>query len=214
MAGPISRRLALQLTAVGLACARPAMAAAPAAGVRPDDMTLGDPAAKVTVVEYASASCPHCARFNNNVFPDFRRKYIDTGKVHYVFREFLTQPVEVAMAGFLLARCAGKDKYFSVLDDYFRGQEEMYRTGKAGALINAVGARAGLTAQQINSCLGDEASAQALNNRVTRYANEDGVDSTPTFLINGKKLAGLDHEVNLADLDGAIGPLLGGPRRR
>ena len=214
MAGPISRRLALQLTAVGLACARPAMAAAPAAGVRPDDMTLGDPAAKVTVVEYASASCPHCARFNNNVFPDFRKKYIDTGKVHYVFREFLTQPVEVAMAGFLLARCAGKDKYFSVLDDYFRGQEEMYRTGNAGALINAVGARAGLSAQQINSCLGDEASAQALNNRVTRYANEDGVDSTPTFLINGKKLAGLDHEVNLADLDGAISPLLGGPRRR
>ena len=207
----LRRRTLLILTAA-LALASPALAAFPAA--EPDDMTMGSAKAPVTLIEYASASCPHCARFNNNVFPEFRRKYIDTGKVHYVFREFLTQPVEVAMAGFLLARCAGKDKYFSVLDDYFRGQEEMYRTGKAGALINAVGARAGLTAQQINSCLGDEASAQALNNRVTRYANEDGVDSTPTFLINGKKLAGLDHEVNLADLDGAIGPLLGGPRRR
>ena len=214
MAGLVSRRLALQLAAAGVVCAGQARAAAPAGGVRPDDMTLGDPAAKVTVIEYASASCPHCARFNNNVFPEFRRKYIDTGKVHYVFREFLTQPVEVAMAGFLLARCAGKDKYFSVVDDFFRGQDEMYRTGNAGALINAVGARAGLSAERINACLGDEAAAQALNNRVTRYANEDGVDSTPTFVINGKKLSGLDHETGLADLDGVIGPLLSGSRGR
>src|SRR5665213_2186956 len=84
---------------------------------------MGDPRAKVTVVEYASASCPHCARFNNDVFPAFKAKYIDTGKVRYVLREFLTEPVQVAAAGFLLARCAGKGKYFGALDDFFHGQE-------------------------------------------------------------------------------------------
>ncbi len=204
MTGLISRRLVLQLTAAGVAWAGRA-AAAP---TLPDDMTLGDPRAKVTVVEYASASCPHCARFNNNVFPQFRKKYVDTGKVHYVFREFLTQPVEVAAAGFLLARCAGAAKYFDVLDAFFRGQEEMYRTGQAGKLIADVGAKAGLSGEQIQACLGDEAAADALNARVARYA-KDGVDSTPTFVINGKKLAGLDHEVQLADLDGAIAPFLG-----
>ena len=75
-----------------------------------DEMVLGNPNAKVTVIEYASASCPHCARWNEDVYPAFKKKYVDTGKVKYVFREFLTPPTEVAAAGFLLARCAGKDK--------------------------------------------------------------------------------------------------------
>ena len=213
MAGSISRRLALQLTAAGVVLAGRANAAAPTAAGLPDDMAMGDPKAKVTVVEYASASCPHCAHFNNEVFPDFRKKYVDTGKVLYVFREFLTQPVEIAAAGFLLARCAGPSKYFSVLDDFFRGQEEMYRTGDARALIQGVGTKAGLTQAQIEACFDDEAAAKALNDRVMRNAAKDGVNSTPTFVINGKKLDGLDHEVRLADLEGAIAPLLKARRR-
>ncbi|MDB5447797.1 MAG: dsbA, partial [Phenylobacterium sp.] len=84
-----------------------------AAGSAQGDMSLGPPDAKVKVVEYASASCSHCARFNNEVFPAFKAKYVDTGKVNYTLREFLTPPEEVAAAGFLLARCAGKDKYFT-----------------------------------------------------------------------------------------------------
>jgi protein-disulfide isomerase len=90
-----------------------------------DDMTMGDPKAAVKMVEYASASCSHCATFNNTVFPAFKAKYIDTGKVGYTFKEFLTPPVEVAAAGFLTARCAGKDKYFSVVDAIFRAQNEV-----------------------------------------------------------------------------------------
>jgi protein-disulfide isomerase len=131
-----------------------------------------------------------------------------------VFREFLTEPVEVALAGFLLARCAGKDKYFSVLDDFFRGQEQMYRSGDAGALINSVGTKAGLTSDRIGACLGDQAAADALHARVERYAKEDDVDSTPTFVINGRKLSGLTHEVGLADLAQVIDPLLGKSARR
>jgi protein-disulfide isomerase len=177
-------------------------------------MSLGDPKAKVVVIEYASASCPHCARFNNNVFPEFKKKYVDTGQVRYVLREFLTQPVQVAAAGFLLARCAGPEKYFQVIDDFFHGQAQMYETGDAKSLILSVGAKAGLTEPQIQACLSDQTAAQKLNQRVERYVQKDKVQSTPTFVVNGKALPELNHEVSLADLDAAIAPLLTKPRRR
>ena len=207
MSRPLNRRLAL-IAAAGLLVAGPALAALTDPNLAPEDMTLGNARAKVTVIEYASASCPHCARFNNNVFPAFKAKYVATGKVHYVFREFLTQPVEIAAAGFLLARCAGKAKYFSVLDDFFHQQSKIYDTGDAKAVINAVGAKAGLSEADVQACLANETAAKALNDRVQRYVAA-GIDSTPTFVINGKALDYSGHEVNLADLDGAIGPLLG-----
>ena len=185
-----------------------AAASTPEPLVRPDDMTMGNAKAKVTVVEYASAACPHCARFNNNVFPSFKKKYVDTGKVRYVYREFLTEPVPVAAAGALLARCAGKAKYFGVLDDFFHGQAQAYETGDVRGLLVSVGKKAGLSEDQVKACIDDDAAAKALNDRVEHWANAEGVDSTPTFVINGKKLADLDHEVVLADLDAAIGPLL------
>src|ERR1700744_6017788 len=124
-----SRRQVLTAAlAAGALIATPVLGAAVMAPST-DDMSLGNPDARVTVIEYASASCPHCAHFNNEVFPAFKAKYIDTGRVHYVFREFLTAPAEIAAASFLIARCAGRDKYFSVLDSIFRGQEQMYATG-------------------------------------------------------------------------------------
>ena len=165
------------------------------------DMAMGNPAAKVTVVEYASASCPHCAEFNNEVFPAFKAKYIDTNKIHYVFREFLTPPAEVAASGFLIARCAGKDKYFSVLDTIFRGQQQMYQTGDIkGALAHAAG-QAGMNEAQLDACLTNEAAGDALNARVERYAKQDGINMTPTFVINGKKM---QADATLANLDAAI----------
>ena len=204
------RRLVLALAALA-ALASPALAAAPAP--LPDDMSLGRAKAPVTVIEYASASCPHCARFNNNVFADFKKKYIDSGQVHYVFREYLTEPVQVAAAGFLVARCAGATKYFQVLDDYFRGQAKAYESGDIKSLILSSGAHAGLDEAKISACLSDQAAAEALNARVERYAREDGIDSTPTFVVNGKKLPPLDHEVTLQDLDAAIQPVLGAKGR-
>ncbi len=202
--------------AAALALTSPALAATSSAPARSqaqaqaDDMSLGNPRAKVTVVEYASASCPHCARFNNDVFPAFRKKYVDTGKVRYVFREFLTEPVQVAAAGFLLARCAGKAKYFQVLDDFFHGQAHAYETGEVKTLILSAGGHAGLDEARIQACLSDKAAGDALNARVERYATEDKVEFTPTFVINGQKLPALDHEVTLQDLDNAIQPLLKG----
>src|ERR1700752_4422630 len=97
------------------------------------DMSLGNPAAKVTVNEFASLGCPICAKWNNEVFQDFKKKYIDTGKVHYIFHEFMTGDQVVAGNGFLLARCAGKDKYFQVVDAVFRQEQPYLENEQAGA---------------------------------------------------------------------------------
>lgn len=168
--------------------------------VTADDMTLGNPNAKVTVVEYASASCPHCAEFNNDTFPAFKAKYIDSGKIRYVFREFLTPPVEVAASGFLIARCAGKDKYFSVLDAIYRGQQAMYQSGDYRGFLLHVAESAGLSEQQFNSCTTDDTALKALNDRVQK-AVDAGITGTPSFVVNGAKM---DGAPTLANLDTAI----------
>ena len=195
----LSRRI-LVLTAVavmGLAACSKAGGTADAA-----DMTLGDPKAPVKVTEYASVSCSHCATFNNEVFPEFKKKYIDTGKVHYTFKEFLTPPVEVAAAGFLLARCAGKDKYFSVVDAIFHSQDEMFSTGDMRGVLLRVAQSAGMTEKQFNTCITDEAALKALNARVENAIKVQKIKATPTFLINGKTFK--EGEVTMAEFDKAI----------
>ena len=168
--------------------------------VTSDDMSMGTAQAKGTVVEYASASCSHCAEFNNDVFPAFKAKYIDSGKVRYVFREFLTPPVEVAASGFLVARCAGKDKYFSVLDAIYRGQAQMYASGDFRGSLLRIAQSAGMSEQQFNACTTDDAALKALNDRVEK-AQKDGINSTPTILVNGVKM---DGAATMANLDAAI----------
>lgn len=166
------------------------------------DMTLGDPNAKVKMVEYASLTCSHCGTFNNDVFPAFKAKYIDTGKVHYTFKEFLTPPNEVAAAGFLTARCAGKDKYFNVTDAIFHAQQEMFTTGDMRGVLLRIAQSAGLTEEQFNACITDEAALKALNERVEKAIKVDKINATPTFVINGKKVK--EGEVSLAELDAAV----------
>ena len=166
------------------------------------DMTLGDPNAKVKIVEYASLTCSHCGKFNNEVFPEFKKKYIDTGKVHYTFKEFLTPPNEVAAAGFLTARCAGKDKYFNVTDAIFHAQQEMFTTGDMRGVLLRIAQSAGLTEEQFNACITDEAALKALNERVEKAIKVDKINSTPTFVINGKKVK--EGEISLAELDAAV----------
>lgn len=194
----LSRNL-FALTLVGLialaGCAKTAK-------VDAADMTLGSPAAKIQMIEYASASCSHCAHFNNDVWPAFKAKYVDTGKVHYTFKEFLTPPVEMAAAGFLTARCAGKDKYFSVLDAIFHSQQEMFQTGDMRGVLLRVAQSAGMTEAQFNSCITDETALKALNDRVDRATKEDKITGTPTFVVNGKQVA--TGEVTLQQLDTAI----------
>ena len=191
-----SALIAATVLALGVsACSKPG------AAISADDMALGNPQAKVTVVEYASASCPHCAEFNNEIFPAFKAKYIDTNKIHYVFREFITPPPEVAVAGFLIARCAGKDKYFSVLDAIYHGQQAMYASGDYRGSLLRIAESAGMTEDQFTSCTTNDAAIKALNDRVDKAVNKDGITGTPTFVVNGTKM---DGAPTLANLDAAI----------
>ena len=171
--------------------------------VSDDDMSMGSPAAKVTVIEYASVACSHCAAFNNDVFPAFKAKYVDTGKVRYVAREALTGDTSIAVAGFLIARCAGKDKYFKVVEAIYRNQMAIMGPGgepKAGFL--AIARSAGMTDAQFEACVTNQKAMDEVQARWTKYATEDKVTSTPTFFVNGKMLP--PGETTLVKLDAAI----------
>ena len=193
------------LIAAGLALGLGLSARAQTTAVSTEDMTLGNARAPVTVIQYASLACPHCAAWNRDVWPAFKAKYVDTGKVRYVYREFITSPPEVAAAGALLARCAGRDKYFSVIDDVFKAQPEIYRQRSLAPLVG-VAAKAGLDEARLTACIGDQKAVEALNSRVQRYVEADQIESTPTFVINGVKLPG---EASLEKLDGVIAAAAG-----
>ena len=191
---PITRRLMLA------AAAALSLAACSKTDAATGEMAMGKTTAPVTVVEYASVTCSHCARFNEQVFPAFKAKYVHTGRVRYVLREFLTPPNEVAAAGFLIARCAGPEKYFNVVDAIFRSQEEMFRTQDWRGTLLRVAQSAGMTEQQFNACVSDQAQLKALSDRMEAGVKA-GVTATPTFFVNGKKLEG---EQTLAQFDAAI----------
>ena len=197
-----SRRLALaaSLSAGLLSLALPAGAQTGPA-VRADDMILGNARAPVTVVEYGSAACGSCAAWAKDVYPAFKAKYIDTGKVRYVFREVITEPPQLAAAGFMLARCAGKDKYFSTLEQVFLAQEEVFRTGDIKAPLLAVAAKVGMTEPQFMACVTDENGVKALDARTKEWEKSADITATPTFDINGKRYRGGQ---SMAQLDAAI----------
>jgi protein-disulfide isomerase len=187
--------------ALGAAAMLVAGAAGAAPTALPDDMSLGNPKAKVQVIEYASLSCPHCAHFNETIFAPFKAKWVDTGKVRYTLKEMLTPPQQVAAAGFLMARCAGPAKYFKVVDEVFRSQPR-WENGKIKAVFLEIGAVNGLNEAQFNACLTDEKGQDALNARAQRAAQVDGVNSTPTLFINGKQIDPLPQSP--AEMDAAI----------
>ncbi len=169
----------------------------------PSDMMLGDPNAKVTVVEYASVACPVCGRWYKEVWPAFKAKYVDTGKIHFVYREMLvggSEEVTVAASGFLLARCAGKDRYFSIVDAIYRSQPGLFDDPR-NVLLN-IARSAGFSDAQFDACVKNEASLKALSDRVEANSKLGNVNATPTFVINGKALQPGYHP--LSDLDAAI----------
>lgn len=169
------------------ACSKPAGDGGPLTG----DMSLGDPNAKVKVVEYASATCHFCADFNRDVFPTLKAKYVDTGQVHYTFREILTPPNNVAAAAFLVARCAGREKYFDVLDATFQAQPELLAPGgEPRDVLRRIAVSAGLSEEGFQACITDEKGLLALNARVEAATREGDVAGTPTLTVNGKKLTG------------------------
>ena len=192
------RSLLISAVAAGTALATPSLALTP---VGPADMVLGSARAPVTVIEYASASCPHCARWALDVFPDFERQFIRTGQVRYVMREFLTSPPELAAAGFLTARCGGGGRYFEILQAVFSVQAEIFESGNIAGPLLRVAQQFGISREQFNACLNDQVALLALNQRVTRAVEVDGINSTPTFFVNGRRMVG---EQTLEDLAAAV----------
>jgi len=169
------------------------------------DMALGPADAAVTITEYASMTCPHCAAFTEQVFPKLKKEFIDTGKIRFVFREF---PLDIkAAAGSMLARCIAKTdsgKYFAVVDLLFKQQNE-WAGPKTTEVLKRIGKQAGLTEQNVEDCLKD----QALLDKIAadqKYANDVlKVNSTPTFFINGEMLKG---ETSFEEFSKKINPLL------
>ena len=204
------RTLAISAAAIGLATACGGKSSTSVADG--GDMELGNPKASVTLVEYASATCSHCARFDRDVFPTLKARYIDTGKIHYVFREFLTPPVPVAAAAFVLARCAGKDKYFQVVEAVFRSQEEMFATQDSRTPLLRIAKSMGMTEEGFNTCLSDSAALDAVQKRMDRGVTEDKIEGTPTFLINGKQVA--SGETTLEVLAKAIDAAAAAPAKK
>lgn len=173
-------------------------------GAAEGDMALGAPeGAKVTVVEYASVTCHVCAAWQEENWEGFKTRYVDTNKVRYVFREIPTPPAEVAVAGFLIARCAGADKYFDVVHELLASQEEM--RGDPRATLFRVGNGAGLSNERIQQCITDEAALAAVEERA-QAAFKAGVEGTPTFFVNGTKVItpGTQSGTSLEDLSRAI----------
>jgi protein-disulfide isomerase len=199
------RSLIVLAAAAALAMAACNKSGGASGGAVDGDMTMGPATAKVTVIEYASVTCSHCARWNGEVFPEFKKKYIDTGKVKYVFREFLTPPMDAAAGGFLLARCTGKDKYFGTIDALMHSQGEMFETQDPRGWLLKVAQTAGMSENAFNKCVGDEAALKALNARVEKAQKEMDITGTPTFYVNGKKL---DGETSIEKLSATIDPLL------
>lgn len=164
------------------------------AGGETADMVLGEPTASVTVIEYASVTCPHCREFHEQVFDKLKANYIDTGKIRFIFREFPTAPAEVAMAGFQVARCAANGdstKYFGVIDTLFDQQPQIYQALEKGQVrqhLLLIAQSAGVSEEQFNACLTDPAANKRVKDTVDKGIKDFKIEGTPTLIINGVKL--------------------------
>jgi len=155
---------------------------------RPDDHAIGRVDAPLVVVEYASVTCPGCAYWHQTVYPEFKARYIDTGKVRFVFREFLTGNPQLAEAGFKIALCANPDDYFKNIKLQFDRLQQITQMAQAGntraAYVN-LAKSSGLSEEEFATCMANEAHREHINSKMQQGFDE-GVASTPAFFINGK----------------------------
>jgi len=151
------------------------------------EMAIGSESAPITVIEYASMTCPHCAHFSETTFPELKKRYIDTGKVRFIFREF---PLDrLAFAGFLLARCVPSDKYFPMIETLFAQQRDWVVQSPLQPM-RAIAKQAGVSQEAFDACLEDRKLIEGIEKVRSQAADKFGVNSTPTFFVNGKRLGG------------------------
>jgi protein-disulfide isomerase len=166
------------------------------------DMALGDEKAPVTIIEYASMTCPHCANFHETTYPELKKKYIDTGKVRFIFREFPLD--QLAAAAFMLARCGGKERYFPMVETLFQ-QQRTWAVQRPLQPLMAIGKQAGLSESGFNECLKNQQVLDGIEDVRKRAAEKLNVQSTPTFFVNGKQLRGA---ATLAEFEKEMAPYL------
>ena len=173
------------------------------------DMVLGDPNAPLTVIEYASVTCPGCAGFHINILPEIKKEFIDTGKVRLVFREFPTPPVEFSYIGSVMARCAaekaGADTYFLIIDALLKNQRTWIYGEDPKLELLKIATQAGMDEAAFDACLQRQELVDAMNARIEEGRKEYGIDSTPSFVIDGKK----QTFRNVEDMRAALNEKLG-----
>ncbi|MEE9429324.1 MAG: DsbA family protein [Paracoccaceae bacterium] len=165
------------------------------------EMSMGDPDAKVTVVEYASFTCPHCRTFHSNVLKELKRDYIDTGKINFVYREVYFD--RFGLWGGIVARCGGQERYFGIANLLYEQQSDWLGGGDPTEIagnLRTVGKTAGLTDEELNACFNDGDKAKAMVALYQKNAAADSIRATPSFVINGE----LFSNMNYADFSAAI----------
>jgi protein-disulfide isomerase len=177
--------------------------AADLADAGPDgDVMIGSDKAPVTIIEYASMTCPHCAHFSETTFPELKKRYIDTGKVRFTLRSF---PLDaLAAAGFIVARCGGTDKYMTIAETLFAKQAE-WVVKEPLAPLKEIAKQFGITEDTFNQCLANQKMLDAIQTVRDHAVEKLGVNSTPTFFINGKKMIG---DLSIDQLAKEIDPYL------
>lgn len=188
---PLAHRSSAQATA-------PSVAASMAT-----DRVLGRADAPITIIEYASFTCSHCAVFNNEVLPELKKRYIDTGKAKLIFRDLPTAPVQVSVSLAALARCAAPGRFFDVTEHLMSGQEAAFRTSNLENWMRGAISVSGRTEAQLMECMNTQTMRDTLNADI-QAASNSGINGTPTLFVNGKHVA----NPNLEGMVAAITPLL------
>lgn len=195
------------LTSPGPAWSQAAATAVPTAELMAEptlpDIWLGAKDAPVTMIEYASMTCTHCAAFHQETWPTLKSKYVDAGKVRFVLREFPLDPL--ATAGFMLARCVGPEKRNAIVDLLFTQQKNWAFVGKPVEALESTVKQAGITHDAFEACLKDQKLYDQVNQERDKAGQQFKVDATPTFFINGVKHSG---ELTVPELDKILAPLV------
>lgn len=169
------------------------------------DMVMGSEDAPVTLIEYASYTCPHCARFHNEVFKQLKTDYIDTGKVKFVYREVYFD--RYGLWASMVARCGGQEKFFGITDLIFKGQAEWVRAGGPTEIVGElekIGRLAGIEGEQLDACMQDAEKAQALVTWYQENAEADDISATPTFMLNGTQVSNQSYDKLKALIDAEL----------
>ena len=170
------------------------------------EMVQGDKDAPVEIIEYASYTCPHCANFHKGTYKQLKKDFIDTGKVKFIYREVYFD--RYGLWASMVARCAGPEKFFGITDLIYDGQSEWTRAGGPTEIVDElrkIGRRAGIDNDQLEACLQDGTRAQTLVAWYQENAERDGIEATPSFVVNGKNVSNQSYEEFKALIEDELG---------